>query len=59
MDESGVQIGDIGNSKVIKENINDNQKAIIAKPARHQWTSSLESISTAGRKIDPLLIFPG
>jgi hypothetical protein len=59
MDESGVQLGDTGREKVVHEDTANNEQPITGEPVRHQWTSSIEAISASGRKIDPLLIFPG
>ena len=59
MDELGVQLGDTGHEKVIHSNTANNQQPITGEPVKHQWTISLECVSASGRKIDPLLIFPG
>lgn len=58
MNESGIQMGDTGNEKVLAEAAVP-EAPVVEESKRTKWTTSVECVSADGNQINPLLIFSG
>jgi hypothetical protein len=57
MDEHGLALGVCTNSRVLASS--KKKRAYISGPADREWVSILETVSAAGKKTRPLVIFKG